>query len=430
MKKRILEMAWKAPNDGQDSGQNRGNNGYRPPNQGGESELDKLLKKVKSSLGGGGSSAGTPKGLGLYVGVGLVVALGFWLSTGIYTVDAGQKGVELFLGKYSKTKDAGLTWRFPSPLGEHRIIDIQRRYSQKIGGSATNGGRSSAMLTKDENIVDVRVEVQYQIDNLEPHKYWFASVNPDATLKEVVDSATRERVGQTLLDDILTDGREKLMQEVKELAQSIINNYGIGLTITNVNLEDAQAPLAVQDAFSDAIRAREDEQSRINQSLAYKSKVEEEARGEAGREIQQAEAYRDSKIAVARGEAERFNQLYTAYKVSPEITRERLYLETIEEVLQGTNKIIMNEGNSNNLMMLPLDKMMKERNDSPKKNSDKDSILTRETLPSQSGSPLMQGSNSTRSGATVTPQAPAKTYEQAAPYNNNTTIRSRTRTGY
>ena len=147
------------------------------------------------------------------------------------------------------------------------------------------------------------------------------------------------------------------MQEVKELAQSILDNYQIGLVITNVNLEDAQAPAAVQGAFSDAIRAREDEQSRINQANAYQSKVHEEARGEAERVLRQAEAYRESKIAQARGEAERFNRLYESYKVAPSITRERLYLENMEEVLQNTNKLYMGSS-SNNLMMLPLDKMM------------------------------------------------------------------------
>ncbi len=362
MKNNNLEMAWQEPRDGRENS-HRGPE--RPRNDGSAPDLDQLLKKFGGIFGGGKKGmrgqGQAPQGFGKYVAIGAVLLFGGWLATGFYTVDAGQKGVELFLGKYHATKNPGLTWRFPSPIGEHRIIDIQRRFSQKIG-IMDKGGRRSAMLTKDENIVDVRVEVQYQIDNDEPHKYWFTSVNPDETLKEVVDSATRERVGQTLLDDILTDGREKLMQEVKELAQNIIDNYEIGLVITNVNLEDAQAPAAVQDAFSDAIRAREDEQSRINQAKAYQSKVEEEAQGEAEREIRQAEAYRESKIAQARGEAERFNQLFAAYQISPEITRERLYLETIERVFEDTNKIIMGQqGGNNNLMMLPLEKMLDQQ---------------------------------------------------------------------
>lgn len=377
MKENNLEMAWEAPKDGQNqSGGNQSNpqkpqanngqkgdnqsndpNNNRPNPNGSGPDLDEIFKKLGGVFRGKGSQGeGRSSGIGKYIVLGGAVLLCGWLATGFYTIDAGQKGVELLLGQYHATKDPGLRWRFPSPIGEHRIIDIQRRFSQKIGSTA-KGNRKASMLTKDENLVDVNVEVQYQINNDDPAQYWFASVDPDKTLKEVVDSATRERVGQTSLDDILTDGREQLMQEVKELAQSILDNYAIGLVITNVNLEDAQAPAAVQDAFSDAIRAREDEQSRINQAEAYQSKVHAEARGEAERILREAEAYRESKMAQARGEAERFNRLYTAYRNAPEVTRERLYLENMETVLQNSNKLYMgSEGN--NLMMLPLDKMI------------------------------------------------------------------------
>lgn len=349
-------MAWQEPKDTQ--GGSSGHDGQKPRGQGTGSgpDLDEIFKKLGGAFRGkGGQGHRPPQGLGKYVALGGAVLLCGWLATGFYTIDAGQKGVELLLGQYHATKDPGLRWRLPSPIGDHRIIDIQRRFSQKIG-SIAKGNRRASMLTKDENLVDVSVEVQYQINNENPMQYWFTSVDPDKTLKEVVDSATRERVGQTTLDDILTDGREQLMLEVKELAQSILNNYEIGLVITNVNLEDAQAPAAVQGAFSDAIRAREDEQSRINQANAYQSKIHEEARGEAERILRQAEAYRDSKMAQARGEAERFDRLYTAYKVSPEVTRERLYLESMEVVLQNSTKLYMGS-DSNNLMMLPLDKM-------------------------------------------------------------------------
>ncbi len=381
MKENNLEMAWEAPKDGQNqSGGNQskpqkpqdqnGHNGSNNPNDpnnrqnpnGSGPDLDEIFKKLGSAFRGKGGQ-GHSSGIGKYIAIGGAVLLCGWLATGFYTIDAGQKGVELLLGQYHATKDPGLRWRFPSPIGEHRIIDIQRRFSQKIGSTA-KGNRKASMLTKDENLVDVNVEVQYQINNDDPAQYWFASVDPDKTLKEVVDSATRERVGQTSLDDILTDGREQLMQEVKELAQSILDNYAIGLVITNVNLEDAQAPAAVQDAFSDAIRAREDEQSRINQAEAYQSKVHAEARGEAERILREAEAYRESKMAQARGEAERFNRLYTAYSNAPDVTRERLYLENMEIVLQNSNKLYMGSDNSNNLMMLPLDKMINSNQNS------------------------------------------------------------------
>ncbi|MHC5225633.1 FtsH protease activity modulator HflK [Ignatzschineria sp. LJL83] len=364
MRKNNLEMAWQEPKDSQ--GGPSGNDGQKPHGQGNGSgpDLDEIFKKIGGAFRGKGGQGHHRGGYGKFIALGGAVLLCGWLATGFYTIDAGQKGVELLLGQYHTTKDPGLRWRLPSPIGDHRIIDIQRRFSQKIG-SVAKGNRRAAMLTKDENLVDVSVEVQYQINNDDPSQYWFASVDPDKTLKEVVDSATRERVGQTSLDDILTDGREQLMQEVKELAQGIIDNYEIGLVITNVNLEDAQAPAAVQGAFSDAIRAREDEQSRINQANAYQSKVHEEARGEAERVLRQAEAYRESKMAQARGEAERFNRLYKAYEVSPNVTRERLYLENMEEVLQNSNKLYMGS-DSNNLMMLPLDKMVGGANATPR----------------------------------------------------------------
>ncbi len=389
MKENNLEMAWEAPKDGQNqSGGNQtnpqrpqdqngqqGSNEHKTPNErndqqnqnGSAPDLDEIFKKLGSAFRGNKGNDSKPgRGIGKYIALGGAVLLCGWLATGFYTIDAGQKGVELILGQYHATKDPGLRWRFPTPIGEYRIIDIQRRFSQKIGSTA-KGNRKASMLTKDENLVDVNVEVQYQINNDNPAQYWFASVDPDKTLKEVVDSATRERVGQTSLDDILTDGREQLMQEVKELAQSILDNYAIGLVITNVNLEDAQAPAAVQDAFSDAIRAREDEQSRINQAEAYQSKVHAEARGEAERILREAEAYRESKIAQARGEAERFNRLYSAYSNAPDVTRERLYLENMETVLQNSNKLYMG-AESNNLMMLPLDKMFNNSQNSESNN--------------------------------------------------------------
>ncbi len=406
MKRDSLEMAWQEPKDRQD--QSSGNNDKKSPNSnnGAGPDLDELFKKLGGAFRGknGQHQYG---GFGKYIALGGAVLLCGWLATGFYTIDAGQKGVELLLGQYHATKDPGLRWRFPSPIGDHRIIDIQRRFSQKIG-SIAQGNRRAAMLTKDENLVDVSVEVQYQINNDDPSQYWFTSVDPDKTLKEVVDSATRERVGQTSLDDILTDGREQLMQEVKELAQSILDNYEIGLVITNVNLEDAQAPAAVQDAFSDAIRAREDEQSRINQANAYQSKVHEEARGEAERILREAEAYRESKMAQARGEAERFNRLYKAYKVSPEVTRERLYLENMETVLQNSNKLYMGS-DSNNLMMLPLDNIMGNKASQKNAESSK-SVIEKATV----------SENRTDSVKSTTPVI------QVKPVNSNDT-RNRTR---
>ena len=362
-----LPMAWNEPGDSNKPDLNKPKNGERDPwdrnnkRPDAAPDLDEILNKIKGIFSSGSNNGNsnqtantTPPKLGFIPIAVIVGALGLWAASGIYTVDAGRQGIELVFGKYHKTSAPGLNWRYPSPIGAYKIIDTENRFSQKLGTAGS--GSENQMLTKDEAIVDVQIEVQYQITD--PQKYWFNVNAPDATLKQVVESAARERVGQTNLDDILTSGRAQLMEEVKVLSQSVLNEYGAGLTITNMNLQDAQPPNAVQSAFSDAIRSREDEQSRRNQADAYERQVVLEAEGEAAREINNAEGYRDRLIAEATGEASRFNQIYAAYKNAPEVTRMRLYIETMEQVLSKTSKIIMDE-QGNNLMLLPIEQMLK-----------------------------------------------------------------------
>lgn len=274
------------------------------------------------------------------------------MLTGIYIVDTGNNAVVLFLGKEQAVTGPGMHWRFPSPVGEHRIINVENRFSATIGGR-----NETMMLTKDEAIVDVRVEVQYEINRADPASYWFASTNPDEILRDVVESALRERVGQTSLDAILTSGRAQLVAEVKTLAQQVLNGYNIGLNITNVNLVDAQAPKPVQAAFTDAIKAREDEQRMINQAETYVTDVLGRLNGEVERELAKAEGYKQSVIAKAEGEANRFELLNNAYAQAPSITRQRLYLDAMETIFKDTNKVLMNT-QSNNLMVLPLDQLL------------------------------------------------------------------------
>ncbi len=379
MRKDNLEMAWNEPQDERSTGERNPNEPKSSQKPGEAPDLDEVLKGLKRRLSGagGGNKRGNlyrqgrgGKGLGPLPFVVGGIALLAWLATGIYKVNEGTKSVELFLGKYSKTKNAGLTWRLPNPIADHQLIDIQRLFSQKIVGD--NGRDEASMLTKDEAIVSVKIEVQYQIDAEHPEKFWFASINPHVTMQEVVVSAARERVGQMILDDVLTEGRERLTREVKELSQSVLDRYGIGLVITNINLEDAQPPEQVQEAFSDAIRAREDEQKRINEAETYRDSIIAEVRGEVEREIRRAEAYRDTKVAQAQGEANRYTLLLEAYEESPEVTRERLYLETIEGVLGKSSKIIMGQGKNNNLMMLPLDQVLKGAGSAKNSGSNRD----------------------------------------------------------
>jgi membrane protease subunit HflK len=212
------------------------------------------------------------------------------------------------------------------------------------------------MLTEDENIVDVQLSIQYQIKD--PRNYLFAVQDPDATLRQVIESALREVVGKSTMDFVLTEGRADIVAEVKDLSQTILDQYQTGLIITNVNLQDAQPPDEVQEAFADAIKAREDEQRVINEAEAYRNEVLPRARGEAARQLQEADAYKEQVIAQAEGEARRFEQLLTEYAKAPEVTRERLYLETLETVMTNTSKVLIDAEGGNNLIYLPLDRLM------------------------------------------------------------------------
>ncbi|GBU10009.1 modulator for HflB protease specific for phage lambda cII repressor [Gammaproteobacteria bacterium] len=416
----LTPMAWNEPgksdkpNDKPDQN-DPWNRNKRPASTSGP-DLDEVFKKIKSLFGSSkngngnngnsGNSGGfsTPKNFGILPVVVLVAGLGLWLASGIYTVDEGRRGVELVFGKYNATTEPGLNWRFPSPIGAHKIIDTSRRSSLKIGAiehnkTSSNGDNESQMLTKDEAIVVVSIEVQFQI--IDPEAYWFNVNGPEATLKQVVESAARERVGQTNLDDILTSGRAQLMVEVKDLSQTVLDLYKTGLLITNVNLEDAQPPRKVQDAFSDAIRAREDEQSRRNLADAYDRQIVLEAEGEAAREVNNAEAYRDRLIAEATGEAARFSKLYNAYRLAPEITKSRLYLETMEQVLSQTSKIIMDQ-QSNNLMVLPLEQILKTQANSASQSSQQGNNLNSTLNYTRANPPLIDATKTSDSAAQET----------------------------
>ncbi|MGL4673799.1 MAG: FtsH protease activity modulator HflK [Wohlfahrtiimonas sp.] len=376
MKDSTLEMAWNEPKDRNNTGgqQDPSRDQEKKPKQEEMPDLDVLLKDLKNKVLGkstqqngnsnGGNNNRTPnmpfKGgiSGKLVGVGAVAAVVLWMLSGIYIVDTGNNAVVLFLGKEQAVTGPGMHWRFPSPVGEHRIINVENRFSATIGGR-----QEAMMLTKDEAIVDIRVEVQYEIDRADPANYWFASTNPDQTLRDVVESAVRERVGQTSLDAILTSGRAQLMAEVKLLAQQVLNDYKIGLNITNVNLVDAQAPKPVQAAFTDAIKAREDEQRMMNQAETYVTDVLGRLDGEVERELANAEGYKQSVIAKAEGEADRFTLLNKSYAQAPSITRQRLYLDAMETIFKDTNKVLMNT-QSNNLMVLPLDQLLQGKTSS------------------------------------------------------------------
>jgi membrane protease subunit HflK len=211
------------------------------------------------------------------------------------------------------------------------------------------------MLTKDENIVDIRLAVQYQVKDAK--NYVFNVLNPAATLKQITEAALRGVIGHNKMDFILTEGRSEVVAEIQTEIQKVLDSYASGILITTVNLQDAQPPEQVQGAFEDAIKAREDEQRYINEAEAYANEVVPVARGAASRKTQEAEGYKERVIARATGEVSRFSQLLKEYKKAPEITRKRIYLESMEEVLSETSKVMVDVKGSNNLLYLPLDKL-------------------------------------------------------------------------
>ena len=318
--------------------------------------LDDLLEKITGFFGGssnkndddGDDSSGSASIIIL-----LIIALGIWAFTSFYTIDERERGVVLRFGKHVDTTTAGLHWHLPYPVETVEVVDVDSTRTAK---------ERKVMLTKDENIVDLEVSVQYKITNVED--YLFNVANADnvnsqtgSTLHQVMRSSIREIVGKNSMDSIIKDGREQIAQDTRTVMQSILDEYKAGITINKVNLTYAEAPEEVKDAFDDANRARENMNQYRNEALAYQKKVIPIARGRAARITEEAEAYKAKIIAEAKGEAARFEQLAEAYQKAPEVTRQRLYLETMEEVLGNTNKVMIDAKSGNNIMMLPLDKL-------------------------------------------------------------------------
>ncbi len=278
-----------------------------------------------------------------------ILAIALWLFSGIYTIDAGQRGVVLHFGQFKEITNPGLHW-IPKPIDKVEVVDIDRNRS---------ADDHSTMLTKDENIVDLRIEVQYLVTD--PKNYLFNVMNADyepnqqrGVLYQVMRSAVREVVGRNDMDFIIQTGREQIEIDTHELMQNILDEYNMGLRITKINLKDAIAPEEVKDAFDDANRAKVDFERSKNRGEIYANKVVPDARGKAARALEEANAYKEQVIAKAEGDASRFVSLAKEYNKAPEVTRERLYLDTMEQVMAGSKKIMMDTSSSNNMFYLPI----------------------------------------------------------------------------
>lgn len=348
-------MAWNEPggnSNNQDPwGGRRGGDHKGPP------DLDEAFRKLQESLNSmlGGKKRGTDGagskggGFGLF-GIALAVLAAFWLYSAIYVLDEQEQAVVLRFGKYHETVGPGLNIYFP-PIDRKFVENVTRERAYSKQGQ---------MLTEDENIVEVPLTVQYKISNL---KDFVLNVDqPEISLQHATDSALRHVVGSTEMDQVLTEGRELVASEVQARLQRFLDTYRTGIVVTQVNVQNAQAPREVQEAFDDVIRAREDEQRERNQAEAYANGVIPEARGQAQRILEDANGYREEVVARAEGEAQRFGKLVAEYHKAPEVTRQRLYLETLQEVLSSSSKVLVaTEGGQNNLLYLPLDKMLEGR---------------------------------------------------------------------
>ena len=330
----------------------------------GPPDLDEVIRSFQEKLGGifgggstGDSGGGSLKSLGiLAIGAGVL-----WSLSGFYIVDEGTRGVETRFGAYIATTQPGLNWRFPTPIDKVQIVDVQNvqvvEVGYRSGGRQGVGSvpREALMLTKDENIADVRLAVQYQVKDAKD--YAFNVLNPTATLKQVTEGVERGVIGRSTMDFVLTEGRSEIVASLHTEIQKVMDSYQSGILITTVNLQDAQPPEQVQGAFEDAIKAREDEQRLINEAEAYSNEVVPVARGAASRKIQEAEAYKERVVAQSIGETKRFTQLLKEYKKAPKVTRQRIYLESMEQVLSNTSTVMVDVKGGNNLLYLPLDKL-------------------------------------------------------------------------
>ena len=386
-------------------------------NDEGPPDLDEILKKLQQKIAGlfgmRPRPAGTPPpaggpgmGMGMAMGGGMIfiilLIVAIWLASGFYIVDEGRRGVVLRLGKYLETTMPGPRWHVPYPVESVEVVNVSGVRTVEVGyrGNPKNKQDQEAlMLTDDENIVDVQFAIQYTVKG--PEDYLFKNRNPDDNVLQAAETSIREIVGRSKMDFVLNQGRSEVASRVKVLMQRILDRYETGINITTVNLQNVQAPQPVQAAFEDVVRAGQDRERFKNEGQAYANDVVPKARGVAARLIEEANGYRQSVISTAQGDASRFRQVLGEYEKAPQVTRERLYLETMQQVLGATSKVIVDQKGGQNLLYLPLDRLLQ---------------LTTQGVPALDAA--------TRVEAPATAPAPAQ-----EPVTRRDTLRSRDREG-
>jgi membrane protease subunit HflK len=362
-------------------GNDNGGGGGRRPNQG-PPDLEELwrdlnqrlgemfgkkggrrIRRVGDDDGGGGGGQPPPEFNPKFLGGGIVLLLGVvilvWLASGIYIVDAPQRGLVLQFGQYKESTEPGLRWRLPYPIQSHELVNIAEMRVREVGyrGDVQNKVLKEAlMLTDDLNIIDVQFAVQYILKD--PVDYAFNNRDPDESVMHAAETAIREIVGKSRMDFVLNEGREQISNKARDLMQEILDRYKTGIEISNVTMRGAQPPEQVKVAFDDVVKAGQDRDRQINEGQAYANDVIPRAQGTASRLFQEAEGYRQRLIATAEGDASRFKQLHAEYAKAPEVTRNRLYLETMQHIYTNTSKVFIDAKGQGNLLLLPLDKLM------------------------------------------------------------------------
>jgi membrane protease subunit HflK len=356
-------MAWNDPQ--------WGNKGNRNPN-GGPPDLDELWRRVNQRLNGlfgkkdsgGGSGGGdgfSPEGfpgggnlVGLLIGALVLV----WVASGFYIVDTGQRGMVLRFGQYVETTEPGPRWHLPWPIESREIVNVDQVRTVEIGyrnNVKSKVLKESLMLTDDENIIDLQFAVQYILKD--PVEFLFVNRSPEDSALQIAETAMREIVGKSKMDFVLYEGRAEIAARAKQLMQDIHDRHKTGISISQVTLQNIQPPEQVQAAFDDAVKAGQDRERLKNEAEAYSNDVVPRARGLASRLKEEAEGYKQSVIANAEGEASRFSQIFAEYQKAPQVTRQRIYLDTMQTVMNNTSKILVDQKGGNSLLYLPLDKL-------------------------------------------------------------------------
>ena len=377
------EMSMNDPQWGKRGGKNEG-----PP------DLDEILRKFNQKLsslfgkkggndGGDGGSSGSSGGptaamMGGGFALAAALALSVWLASGFYIVQEGTRGIELRLGRYSQTTQAGLRWRWPYPFETNEIVNVSQVETVEIGhrnNQKTKVKEEALMLTEDQNIVDVQFAVQYTLKN--PEEFLFNNKDPKEAVRQVAETAMREIVGKSKMDFVLYEGRGDIAARTKMLMQQILDRYKTGIQISIVNLQNAQPPEQVQASFDDALRAKQDRDRQKNEGEAYANDILPKARGSAARLMEEANGHKQRVIANAQGDASRFTQVLTEYDKAPGVTRERLYLDMMQQVMQSTSKIVVDQKGGNSLLYLPLDKLMQTTQQGTSNTSGESTLLPR-----------------------------------------------------